>query len=56
MITEYTKSNSQKESLQKEMSTSELEFTKNKKSDGKKLKRKVNKSHNRKLKAERDYL
>ena len=40
------------------MSTSELEFTKsqNKKSDGKKLKRKVNKSHNRKLKAERDYL
>ncbi len=57
MITKYTKSNSQNELLQKEKNTFESEFTKsqNKKSNGKKLKRKINKSYNRKLKAEREY-
>ena len=57
MITKYTKSNSENESSQKEKNIFESEFikSKNKKSNLRKMKTKMNRSRNRKLKAEREY-
>ena len=57
MITKYTKSNSENESSQKEKNIFESEFikSKNKKSNLRKMKTKINRSKNRKLKAEREY-